>query len=48
MTFQFLDAQRARCLSTDTKPTTVETNFIAIEENTGDEYIFNGSAWSKL
>jgi hypothetical protein len=36
------------CASTDTKPTTgIAEGSIAIEIDTGDVYMFNGSTWTK-
>lgn len=34
--------------STDEKPTNVDINTIFEELDTGDEYFYNGSAWSKI
>lgn len=37
------------CVSTDTKPTeNVATGSTAIEADTGDFYLFDGSAWVKM
>ena len=37
--------QHLRCLSTDTKPTTLPTNHIAFETDTGIEWLWNGTSW---
>lgn len=37
--------QHLTCVTTDTKPTTLPTNHIALETDTGIEWIWNGSAW---
>lgn len=37
---------RYLCISTDTKPTTgIEMSSLALETDTGNEFVFNGAAW---
>jgi hypothetical protein len=45
MTIKYVGAQYLTCLSTDTKPTTVETNFIAYETDRNLKWLFNGTSW---
>lgn len=48
MALTYLASNRLQCLSTDTKPTTVPTNYIAYETDTNINYIFNGTVWKFL
>ena len=38
------EVHEVRCLSTDTKPTNVTNGSHCLEIDTGDEYLFNGTA----
>ena len=46
MTVSYMDAKRITGLSTDTKPTNVETNSIFVETDTANRYWFDGTTWS--
>jgi hypothetical protein len=46
MTIKYLDSKRVSALSSDTKPTNVETNSILVEKDTGRRYWFNGTTWT--
>ena len=45
MTIKYLDSKRVSALSSDTKPTNVETNSILVERDTGKRYWFDGTTW---
>ena len=45
MTIKYLDSKRVSALSSDTKPTNVETNSILIEKDTANRFWYDGSAW---
>ena len=47
MTIKYLDSKRISALSSDTKPTNVETNSILVEKDTGKRYWYDGSAWTR-
>ena len=46
MTIKYLDSKRISALSSDTKPTNVETNSILVEKDTGKRYWNDGTAWT--
>ena len=46
MTVSYLDAKRITGLSTDTKPTNVETNSIFVETDTPARYMYDGTSWN--
>ena len=45
MTIKYLDSKRISALSTDAKPSNVETNSIIVEKDTGVRKWFNGTSW---
>ena len=45
MTIEYKDSKRIIGLSTDTKPTNVETNSILVEKNNSKRYWFDGTNW---
>ena len=45
MTIKYLDSKRISALSSDAKPTNVETNSILVEKDTGVRKWFNGTSW---
>ena len=47
MTIKYLDSRRISGLSTDTKPTNVETNTIFIETDTDVRRWFDGTGWGE-
>ena len=46
MTIKYLDSRRVSGLSSDTKPTNVESETIFVETNTANRYWFDGTTWS--
>jgi surface antigen len=48
MAIQYLSKTSITCLSTDTKPSDLEANSIALETDTTRSYIWTGSSWALL
>ena len=48
MTLKYLAGNIISGLSSDTKPTLVQTNALFVETNTQSEFLFNGSSWLDL
>jgi hypothetical protein len=48
MTLKYLAGNMITGLSSDTKPTNVETNAVFVQTNTQTEFLFNGSSWIDL
>jgi hypothetical protein len=47
MTLKYFAGNRITGLSSDVKPTNVVTNSKFLETDTRNEYIFNGSSWTR-
>ena len=45
MTINYLDSKRLQGLSTDTKPTNVQTNSIFEQTDTNTRHWYNGTNW---
>jgi hypothetical protein len=48
MALVYKKANYLTCLSTDTKPTTLPTNFISYETDTNLRFIWNGTSWRMI